>query len=70
MNNWIILKIKINVCKIIKENGGCGTGFLLKFTFLGIPNYFPVLITCYHVLEEGDILPGKKISLIFNNEQK
>ena len=61
---------KKSVCKIITKKGGTGTGFLCKIPFPDSFTLLPVFITCYHVLEEKDIIEGNTIELNFNNEEK
>ena len=56
-----------NVCKIVKENGVTGTGFLCIIPFPDKLHPLPVLLTCNHVLKDDDIKPGKEIKLIFND---
>ena len=57
-----------NVCKIVKENGVTGTGFLCIIPFPDKLHLLPVLFTCYHVLNDDDIKIGKEIKLIFNDK--
>ena len=66
----IMEQAKFSVCKIITKKGGTGTGFLCKIPFPDSFTLLPVFITCYHVLEEKDIIEGNKIELNFNNEEK
>ena len=66
----IMEQAKNSVCKIIIKKGGTGTGFLCKIPFPDSFTLLPVFITCYHVLEEKDIIEGNKIELNFNNEEK
>ena len=56
-----------NVCKIVKENGITGSGFLCIIPFPDKLHPLPVLLTCNHVLKDDDIKPGKEIKLIFND---
>ena len=56
-----------NVCKIIKDNGMKGTGFLCIIPFPDKLHPLPVLMTCNHVINEEDLKPGKQIKLIFND---
>ena len=65
----IISEQSKNICKIIKENGENGTGFLCKIPFPDSLHLLPVLITCFHVLGNNDILEGKKIKMTFNNDE-
>ena len=55
-----------SVCKIVKENKHCGTGFLCLIPFPSKAKQLPVLLTCNHVLLNEDIEYGKEIQLIFN----
>jgi hypothetical protein len=57
-----------NVCKIVKENGITGSGFLCIIPFPDKLHPLPVLFTCNHVLNDDDIKPGKEIKLIFNDK--
>ena len=58
-----------SVCKIKKNNGYTGTGFLCKIPDQNSADSLPVLITSYHVLSNSDIIEGNEIKLIFNNEE-
>jgi len=58
-----------SVCKILKQNMK-GTGFICSIPFPDISSPLPVLMTCYHVLEEKDLKNGKIIKLLFNNMEK
>ena len=66
----IIQEQKESVCKIIKDDKSCGTGFLCIIPFPKKLNPLPVRITCYHVLSNEDIQPGKEIKLIFNDKNR
>ena len=66
----IMEQAKNSVSKIITKKGGTGTGFLCKIPFPDSFTLLPVFITCYHVLEEKDIIEGNTIELNFNNEEK
>ena len=57
-----------NVYKIIKDENSSGTGFLCLIPYPDRLNQLPVLITCNHILGKDDIIPGKKIQLIFNDK--
>ena len=59
-----------NVCKIIKENGVTGTGFLCIIPFPDKLHPLPTLITCNHVINEDEIKPGKQIKLLFNDKNE
>jgi len=63
----IIEQKKNNVCKIIREDGLIGTGFLCKIPYPDSFKLLPVLITCYHVLGINEIQIGGKIELKFND---
>ena len=64
----IIQQMEYSVCKIICNNGDCGTGFFCLFQNPeNINEQLKTLITTNHVLDEKDIKPGKKINFIFNN---
>ena len=56
-----------SICKIIKDDGSFGTGFLCLIPFPDKLHPLPVLITCYHVLGINDIKSGNKIKMIFND---
>ena len=58
-----------SVCKIIKEKT-TGTGFICLIPFPNKLHPLPVLITCYHVLTNKELEPGKKIKLMFNENEK
>ena len=59
-----------SVCKVIKGNKPCGTGFLCIIPFPNKLKPLPVLFTCNHVLSDEDIKIGKEIKLIFNDKNK
>ena len=59
-----------NVCKIIKDNGMKGTGFLCIIPFPDKLHPLPVLMTCNHVINEEDLKPGNQIKLIFNDKME
>ena len=63
----IIEQKKNNVCKIIREDGLIGTGFLCKIPYPDSLHLLPVLITCYHILGINEIKIGGKIELKFND---
>ena len=56
-----------SICKII---GNQGSGFICMIPYPNKFNLLPVLITCNQVLEDKDVVLGKKIKLIFENEEK
>ena len=58
-----------SVCKIIKEKT-TGTGFICLIPFPNKLHPLPILITCYHVLTNKELEPGKKIKLMFNENEK
>jgi len=58
------------ICKIFLKSGGSGTGFFCKIPFPTALNLLPVLITTNHNLEEENIIPGKKINFLINNNEK
>jgi hypothetical protein len=64
----LIPKAQENICKIYCTNGSHGTGF-----FCNIQYYFnftmKVLMTNHHVLNEEDILKGRKIVFSTNNDK-
>ena len=67
----IINKQRKNVCKIInKKNNILGTGFFCKIQYSNKIKYIPVLITSHNILKKSDIISGKKIELIINDEKK
>ena len=57
------------ICKIECRNDETGTGFFCKIPFPDELNLLPVLITNNHVLEEKDIIPGKKIKFSLNENK-
>ena len=67
---YIKENININICTITSENDGTGTGFLLKIYSSEKNNYFPVLITCYHVLKKDEKSLVKNITITFDNEKE
>jgi hypothetical protein len=60
-------RMEKSICKIQKPNNKVGTGFLCKIKDKNNSNPIPVIITCNHVLDGNDLVPGKEIDLIFNN---
>ena len=54
------------VCRIIKEKGEFGTGFLCNIPFFG--RSIPCLITNNHVLNKSEIENDKTIEFRINNE--
>ena len=68
-NKVLLSQLEKKVCKIHKNNGQFGTGFLCKMPY---PNQFqllPVLITNNHVLNEEDIKINKTIKISFGDEK-
>ena len=62
-----LMKSKV-VCKILRENKFCGTGF---FCYIPIGSEkFPVMITCNHIINDEFLKGNKSITIEFNNEQK
>jgi hypothetical protein len=60
-------KSEKQICKVYCNNGACGTGFFCNI--LDGWNLFKVLITNNHVLNQNDIIIGKKIKFSINNEK-
>lgn len=65
----MIDQMEKSVCNIIKEEM-TGTGFICIIPFPDKLHPLPVLITCHHVLRKEDLEIGKKIKLIFNENEK
>lgn len=57
-----------SVCKIIVDFKG--TGFLCMIPYPNIFNLLPVLISCNHVLTNDVVVPGNKLKLLFEGEEK
>lgn len=62
-------QMKNCVCKIIYKKES-GTGFFCRIPFPDNYTLLPVLITCYHVLNEKHISKGKTIKFIIDNKPK
>lgn len=58
-------QVDISIFKIIKEKGKSGTGFLCKIPYPDFYKKLHVLITCYHVLKEEDLIDDNKIEIKF-----
>ena len=65
----IMFQMKNCACKIKLDNGTIGTGFFCLIPFPKKTNPLLVLVTCNHVLDEQNILEGKKINFSLNNER-
>jgi V8-like Glu-specific endopeptidase len=65
----ILHQLKNCVCKIYNKEKG--TGFFCKITYRLNNTILSMdtLITCNHVLNEKDLIPGKTITLSFNDEK-
>ena len=63
----ILNQLKKSVCKIYTQQEN-GTGFFCKIPFN--KKKINVLITCNHVLDKKDLIPGKLITLSFCDEKK
>ena len=62
-------QMETSVCKIEKSAAVTGTGFFVTIINESKLNPMNVLITCYHVLDENDLLEGKVLKLIINNNK-
>ena len=62
-------KMEKSICKIKCPKVGFGTGFFCKIPFPNEFNLLPVLITNNHVLDEEDIMAGKKCEFSLNNDK-
>jgi V8-like Glu-specific endopeptidase len=60
-------QMKYSICKVHKEEGETGTGFLCNLPYNSDKKSF--LVTNNHVLNEKDIENNKKIRISFNNEK-
>ena len=63
----ILNQLKKSVCKIYGQNEN-GSGFFCKIP-LGNAHFLNALVTCYHVLSEKDLVPGKNITFSFFDEK-
>jgi hypothetical protein len=61
--------VRKRICKIKCSDGKHGTGFFC-IIFLDNGRYFTTLITNNHILKAENIIPGKKIKLSLNDEDK
>jgi V8-like Glu-specific endopeptidase len=64
----LIPKAEENICKIYCTNGSHGTGFFCNIQY-DFNFTMKVLMTNHHVLNEEDILKGKKIVFSTNNDK-
>ena len=62
-------QIKKSVCEISCNSEKKGSGFLCKIPIPNSYNLLPVLITNNNILDENDILPGKKINILYDNKK-
>ena len=62
-------KMEKSICKIKCPKVGFGTGFFCKIPFPNEFNLLPVLITNNHVLDEKDIMVGKKFEFSLKNDE-
>ena len=58
-----------SVCKINNNKGAINTGFFCIIPLIKEKKYLPVLITNKHILDEEDLLPGKKIYCRMNDDK-
>ena len=66
----IILElIKNSICDIKCLKEGHGTGFFCRIPYPDFFNLKPVLITSQHVLEENDLIEGKKIEFTLDHDK-
>ena len=61
---------KKRICKIKCSDGSFGTGFFCNIPYKDDWDSLKVLITNYHVINNNDIIPGKKINISINNEEE
>ena len=68
----ILFQLKKSICKIKLNSGKKGNGFFCKIPISKTNKYdlLPVLITNNSLLDEKSILPGKKIKIIINPNNK
>ena len=66
----ILFQMENCICKIVKDDGGTGTGFFCIIPFPDKNNSLNVLITNNHVLNENDIKNDKIIKLIIYNKEQ
>ena len=63
----IFEQINKSICKIIDNHG---SGFICMIPYPNNLNLLPVLITCNHIFDNNDLVPRKKIKLVFEKEEK
>ena len=68
MKELLILGEK-NICKIYNNDEFKGTGFFCNIS-IGWNNNIKVLMTNNHILNEYDILPGRKVKFSINDDYK
>jgi V8-like Glu-specific endopeptidase len=67
----ILSQMENCICKIVKDNGGKGTGFFCSIPFPDKNNLLNVLITNNHILSQKDIEDNKIIKLtVYSVEEK
>ena len=66
----ILSQMENCICKIVKDNGEKGKGFLCTIPFLNEKNLLNVLITNNHVLNDNDIKNDKIIKFKIYNKGK
>jgi hypothetical protein len=65
----ITYQMEKSVCKINNNKGAINTGFFCIIPLIKEKKYLPVLITNKHILDEEDLLPGKKIYCRMNDDK-
>ena len=68
-NEYINKQMKYSVCKIECDNNKNGTGFICYIPFPDKLNLLPVLITNNHILDYSELVPGKFITISFNDNK-
>ena len=65
----ILFQMKNCICKIKVKENTFGTGFFCKIPFPDRFNFWPVLITCNHVLDENSLALDSKIEFTLDNDK-
>ena len=65
----LLSQLEKYVCKIYQTNGNKATGFLCKVPYPDQFRLLPVLMTCYHVLSQKDLINNNYIKITFDEDK-